>query len=129
MQMLPFLYVAKSELGGRGVFTREVITVGTLIEVAPVIVLPGKDTAKIHATRLHDYYFIWGENDDQCAIVLGYGSLYNHDFQPNTEYQPNFEEQTLEFYAIRNIPAGEEIKVNYNGDPRIQEKLWFEDKN
>ena len=129
MEMLSSLFVDESELGGRGVFTKTPIYKGTLIETSPVIVLPPDEVPKIHATRLHDYYFIWGKNDDQCAIVLGYGSIYNHDFQPNAEWHPDYKKGTLEFFALRNILAGEEIKVNYNGDPEVQKSLWFEDKN
>lgn len=119
------LYIAKSPLGGRGVFTEAPIKKGSLIESCPVIVLPAEDVPRIHATRLHDYYFIWGEEEDLAAIALGYGSLYNHDYHPNAEYEPDFESDQLHFFALRDIHTGEEIKVNYNGDPRVKDELWF----
>ena len=125
-QSLSTLFVAPSQLGGRGFFTTTAIPKGSLIEISPVIVMPGKDRPQIDQTKLHDYYFIWGEKDDQCAIVLGYGSLYNHAYHPNAEYAPDFKKQTLDFYALRPIKAGEEITVNYAGDPEGRIDLWFD---
>ena len=128
MQRLGSLYIAPSPIGGRGVFTTEPISAGALIEICPVIVLPPEDRAHIHATRLHDYYFIWGEHDRKTAVVLGYGSLFNHSFEPSAEYRPDFQGETLDFYALRQIEAGEEITVNYGGDPRTSRAVWFKMK-
>ena len=128
MQVLPSLYIASSRLGGKGVFTAASIDKGSLIEVSPVLVLPRKERQLIDETRLHDYYFIWGKNDRKCAIVLGYGSLYNHAYSPNAQYKPDFEGDTLDFYALRDIDPGEEITVNYSGDPDGKRAVWFEVK-
>jgi SET domain-containing protein len=125
MQQLSSLFIAPSSLGGRGVFTTRLIPAESLIEMCPVIVLPPSDIEHIHATKLHDYYFIWGEDDNKCAIVLGYGSLYNHSYEPNAYYRPDFERKTLDFYAMQDIEAGEEILVNYSGDPEGHRKVWF----
>lgn len=87
MNRLSFIYIAESPLGGRGVFTTEFIPVGTLIEIAPVIVLAEQDLKLIHDhTILHDYYFLWTDDGKSAAIALGYGSLYNHSYMPNAEY-------------------------------------------
>jgi SET domain-containing protein len=126
MQVLPSIYVAPSPLGGRGVFTSEDIPEGTPIEISPVIVLPHKDVPHIHATKLHDYYFTWGNKDQKCAIVLGYGSIYNHSYHPNAQYVPDYQGQTLDFYALTDIKAGEEITVNYSGNPEGERMVWFE---
>ncbi|HKK74694.1 MAG TPA: SET domain-containing protein [Saprospiraceae bacterium] len=120
------LYVGLSPLSGRGVFCRQVIPAGHLIEVCPVIVLPRSDIAHIDQTRLHDYYFIWGENDQKAAIILGFGSLYNHSFQPNAEYRPDYQAGKLSFFALQEIAADIEITVNYNGTPSEQSALWFQ---
>ncbi len=128
MQILPSLFIAPSELGGRGVFTAAAISAGSLIEVSPVLVLSAKDCKRIHKTKLHDYYFIWGDEDQYGAIPLGYGCLYNHSYTPNAQYRPDFENDTLDFFALKNIPAGEEITVNYGGDPEDKNTVWFEVK-
>lgn len=128
LQSRPSLFIAPSPLGGRGVFTSEPIPAGGIIEICPVLVLPLNDRAHLDQTKLHDYYFIWGEQDNQCAIVLGFGSLYNHAYEPNAEYAPDFNSSTLAFYALGAIPAGTEITVNYSGDPSGRIKLWFNEK-
>ncbi|NRB64827.1 MAG: SET domain-containing protein-lysine N-methyltransferase [Saprospiraceae bacterium] len=122
------LYISHVQSRGRGVFSSVNINAEDLIEVAPVIVLPAGDKEKIHQSALHDYYFIWGENDDQIGIVMGYGSMYNHSSDPNVEYRPDYETQTLHFYALKNIPAHTELFVNYNGTPSVQDPVWFDIK-
>lgn len=104
----------------------EQIKKGDLIERCPVLVLEKKFTEQIDKTPLYDYYFIWGKNDESIAIALGYGSIYNHSFEPNAEYVPNYEDAQLEFYALRDISEGEEILVNYNGTPKSEKPIWFE---
>ncbi|MEZ5042407.1 MAG: SET domain-containing protein [Saprospiraceae bacterium] len=126
MQRIPSLFIAPSPLGGRGVFTNGFIEEGSIIEICPVLVLPGKEKKLLDKSLLYNYYFMWGEDDEECALLLGYGSIYNHSYQPNAEYRPDFEEKMMRFYALVDIEAGAEIKVNYNGDPLNQEAVWFE---
>lgn len=125
-QRLPFIYFRASPRGGRGVFTLKEIPEGALIEICPVIVLPEEDLPLIHKTRLHDYYFLWGDDEKQCAIALGFGSLYNHDYHPNAEYVIDAEQQCIDIYSLRDIEPGEEITLNYNGDPEDQSPVWFD---
>ena len=70
-----------------------------------------------HDSTLHDYYFLWGDEENQCAIALGFGSLYNHDYEPNARYFVDPEEETMEIYATKEIFPGDEITVTYNGHP------------
>ena len=125
MQQVDSLYIASSDLGGRGVFTAKNIPAGALIEISPVIVMPGEERKQLDQTKLHDYYFIWGEKDKKAAIILGYGSIYNHSFQPNAQYRPDYHNKTLDFFALNDIAAGTEITVNYNGDPEVRREMWF----
>lgn len=128
---IPHLYVSSSPRGGRGVFTAAAIPSGSIIELCPVIVLPPEDLPRIHATRLHDYYFLWNPGDDPeedgCAIGLGFGSLYNHASQPNADYEMDYEHETLRIYALLDIAAGEEITINYTDGEDEKTRLWFEE--
>lgn len=126
MQRLPALYFGPSPLGGRGVFTNTRIPEGAVLEICPVIVLPAEELPVIHNTKLHDYYFMWGWDDDQCAIALGYGSLYNHAYTPNAQYLIDIDNETIEFIALRDIQKGEEVTVSYNGDPEDKTRVWFD---
>ncbi len=125
MLQIPSLYIADSELGGRGVFSSSPISAESIIEIAPVLLLPLEQRPLFDQTLIHDYYFIWGEKDEALALLLGNGSLYNHSFEPNAEYRPDFSGQTMSFYALTEIEAGEEITVNYNGDPDGKGRFWF----
>lgn len=120
------LYVKEVPGKGRGVFAFEPIEAGEVIEVCPVIWLNTKDLKALDGTTLYDYYFLWGKTGRQAAIALGYGSLYNHDYTPNATYDMYFDEKIIVVYALREIPAHEEITFNYNGSPDDQGKVWFE---
>lgn len=125
MQQIPSLYITDSHLGGRGVFSSSPIPKGSIIEIAPVLVIPGAQRENLDQTIIHDYYFIWGDEDQQAALILGNGSIYNHSFDPNAEYRADFAGQTMSFFALENIEAGIEITVNYNGNPDGKGKFWF----
>ena len=120
------IFVADTEDKGRAVFTMEPIAKGTIIEVCQIIKIPKLELPILHKTVLHDYYFLWGEDLEMAAIALGYGSIYNHALNPNANFLLDFTTDTIEFEAIKDIEAGEEITVNYHGEPGESEKLWFE---
>ena len=71
---------------GRGVFARRPIEEGEIIERVPVIVIPadqvGDDPGR---NGLAGYVFAWGRGT--VALALGYGSLYNHSYEPNARYK------------------------------------------
>lgn len=108
----------------RGVFATCDIDKGTLIHQAPVIAYPNDQHEHIEKTLLADYAFEYGLN--HTAILLGYGMLFNHSYEPNASYEISFENQTFNFYAHAPIKMGEEILINYNGDEDDQELLWFD---
>ena len=129
MQRLPFLYVAETESKGRGIFTSKTINPGDLIEVCPVIPMPKKELKIIDGTVLYNYYFLWGEKQKECAICLGYGSLYNHAYHPNARYELDLSNKTIDFFCVKEIPPGKEITVNYNGEAGDEKPVWFDKKN
>ena len=57
--------------------------------------------------------------------MLGFGSLYNHSYEPNAKYVRRVSKRVVEFVAIKDIKKGQEITVNYNfGDPDDKSKPW-----
>ncbi|MEZ4912989.1 MAG: SET domain-containing protein [Chitinophagales bacterium] len=124
--MHPHLFVAKTAEKGRGVYAAHDIAAEETIEICPVLVLPQQQQIHLDKTLLYDYYFIWGENDTQIAIALGLGSIYNHHYQPNAQYFSDYKKQTLTYVSLRQINAGEEITVNYNGNIDDTRPVWFE---
>jgi uncharacterized protein len=107
----------------RGVFATEDIPKGTLIHEAPVVPYPNVEHILIQETALADYVYEYGKN--HSAVVLGYGMLFNHSFTPNATYDINFDKHTFDYYAYRDITAGEEIFINYNGEVDDETPLWF----
>ena len=38
----------------------------------------------------------------------------------------DFEEDTIQIKTVREIQAGEELTINYNGDWNDKKQVWFE---
>lgn len=113
---------------GRAVIALEDIKKGALIEKASVIVSDKSEWEELKKTIIYNYCFSWGKELEHAAIALGYGSLYNHSFQPNAYYTRHVEQLVIDFVAYKDIVAGEEITINYNHDPLCQDELWFKPK-
>jgi SET domain-containing protein len=111
---------------GRGVFATQRIPAGRLIEEAPVIAVPNREIAYLDNITLQDYYFLWGPDQQDAAVALGACSLCNHSFDPNCQYIRRPEVETICFVALRDIEPGEEVTINYNGDPGADRPLWFD---
>lgn len=123
-----FLYIDSTKDKGRGVFTRKKIKAGTIIEISPVIVMSGDERKLLDQTLLHDYIFVWGDNEDQCCVALGYLSVYNHAYQSNCAYFMDYDDNTMFIKTVRNIEANEELTINYNGTWNNNKKVWFDVK-
>jgi len=121
-----YLSVASTESKGRGVFTSGAIAANTVIEIAPVIVMSSEDRVHLDKTLLHDYIFEWNDEKSECCMALGLIPMYNHSYSSNSDYYMDFEEQMMIIKTVRNIEAGEEITINYNGDWDNEKKLWFD---
>lgn len=122
------VYIARSRGRGRGVFTREDIKEGTVIEVVPVIVMSPKERKLIDQTILHDYIFEWGDDHKECCMALGYVPLYNHSYNANCEYEMEFNKQMITIRTVKNIKAGEQLFINYNGEASNETPVWFDVK-
>ncbi len=108
---------------GRGIFATEFIPAGTVIERAPVLVMPaGEVLGTEDDTVLSHYLFEWGKGT--VALALGYGSLYNHSYSPNARYEDEGRQLKL-YIALRDIQAGEEVTINYNGSAEAADPVWF----
>jgi SET domain-containing protein len=122
------IYVSESKIpdSGRGVFAKVYIKKGEIIEICPVIEIPKNDFANINQSFLVTYFFSYGAKKDKLVIALGFGSIYNHTYEPNATYRQKEKEQIMEFVALEDIKKDEEITVNYNnGDPKDKTRLWF----
>ncbi|HEY7977511.1 MAG TPA: SET domain-containing protein-lysine N-methyltransferase [Rhizomicrobium sp.] len=109
---------------GRGIIAKAPIAAGELIERSPVLPI---GSAESECPGLNDYSFAWGEDVEgfepgkECAVGLGYLSLYNHSDTSNVSLTRHYEENEMSIHALRDIAAGEELTINYDVP------LWFEE--
>ncbi len=108
---------------GRGAVAATAIAAGDILERSPVLPLALKDS---ECPGLNDYSLAWGEDvpgfqkGKECAIGLGYLSLYNHSEAPNVTFDHHYDDNEISVLARRDIAAGEELTIDY-GVP-----LWWE---
>ena len=124
--LLDGIYCSNTKKMGRGVFTKGRLKAGTLIELAPVVVMSRDDRRHLDLTLLHDYIFEWGGIKDQCAMALGLVPLYNHSYQANCEYEMYYAKEVIAVKTVVNIRAGAELFINYNGDWNNKQPVWFD---
>ncbi len=115
MQHSDLVRVQRLKGKGRGVFARRPIAAGTVVEHVPVLLVP---VAQLVGGWGNPYFgrFCFLRGRSTVALALGYGSLYNHSYRPNAHYEEGAR-ATMRFRALRDIAVGEEITINYNGDP------------
>ena len=120
--------VGKSKTMDRGVYTNKPLQPGSVIEIAPVIVMTKEDRKLLDKTLLHDYIFEWGEKKDQCCMALGFVPMYNHSYSANCTYEMDFKKKTITIKTTKKIKNGEELFINYNGDADKKTPVWFDVK-
>ena len=113
---------------GRGVVTERDIAAGELVERAPVLIAREEDRAGLDPTNVGNHIFMW-EHDTvaedlyaqkgRAAVVLGFTSLINHSANPNCDFIRYIDALALDLVALRDIPAGEELTIDYGLT------LWF----
>jgi SET domain-containing protein len=119
------IYVSNSKIHGIGVFASEKINSLEIIEECPIIdmgMFKGESS-----NILIDYRFNWPQGTmewEKQVVSSGYGSLYNHSNEPNASWRSNLQNNTFEFYALKDIHIDEEIFVWY-GDSNY----WNDGRN
>jgi len=114
--MIQNVIVKRSPKKGRSVFALKDFKVGDIIEACHVINITPKERKQCEKTILNFYIYPW-RSTRSGAIVLGNGSIYNHSYHPNADWKQNFKIDSMVYKAIEPIKKGEEITINYNGEP------------
>ena len=105
LQQHPGLYFAPSGKHRYGMFCTEDILADSVIEICPILIIPGEQAREIvRGYILYEYYFEWKK--DSIALALGYGSLYNHAATPNAFFEADYKNQYIIFKAATDIPSG-----------------------
>lgn len=110
---------------GRGLIAARRIPAGEVIERAPVMVAPGEQWPSLVETVFARYCFSWRDGTDDTALALGLCSLINHSYSPNVYSQRHVRERVIEFIALWDIEEGDELTMNYNGEPDDQAPVAF----
>lgn len=108
-------------LGIRSVLADRDYKKGELIEECPIILLPRREWKYLEETIIGNYWFEW--NKSNSCFLLGYGSIYNHSYEPNAEYIRDYRRLKMKVVAYKDIKKGEEITFNYNGFPDCKDEL------
>ena len=120
----PGIRYGESPIHGTGVFAERDFAVDEVIEVCPVLLIPGDQWDHLLETPIAAYVYEW---EGDSAFALGYGSLYNHSRSSNARYEMDFDAEEITVYAAKPITAGDEICINYNGEPDDASPVWFEE--
>lgn len=121
----PKLALELVEGRGRGVLALEDIRAGEVLEHCPAIPLEEEEGERIDGTVLEPHVIPF---DGLYAVVGGYAMFYNHDDEPNADYQETWwgaqESPLVTFRALRDIRAGEPITIDYGAGSPV---VWRED--
>jgi len=123
------LYLSKSLLSGKGVFSNSEIAEGDIIEVCPLIIFTNEDEEFLKYTNLYNYYSLKSQAEKNAVLPLGFGAFYNHNSPSNAEYTIDLHKKTLTITAVKKINTSEEITINYNGNYNDNSSVTFVDKN
>lgn len=100
-----------SPIHGRGVFATRDIKEGEVIELVPIVLFDRKGLAENNKIRDYDIRY----DDENSAMMLGYGAVYNHSFNNSADWM-FLDDKTMIITANRDIKKGEEIFVNYGSN-------------
>jgi hypothetical protein len=117
------LVIDRSPLHGAGVFAGRAYAAEALVERCPVLIVPPDQAPSVGESVFGDYVYEW---EGGYALALGCGSLYNHSREPNARYEMDYDAEEIHIVAERPIAKGDEITINYNGDPDNPAPVWFE---
>ena len=106
------LYIKNSEGRGNGVFTKEFIPKNSLIEISPFLIIDNEIIVNGSKSKnnINDYLY---RSDNQYHLVLGYGSLYNHNDVPNIFFKRSDNDKTYKYYSLSDIDKNHELFLKY----------------
>lgn len=109
--------VRSSQIEGRGVFAKENIKEGEILQECHHILLHDKFPNLNEKLKSYVFAFpieIDGNKTKQVSsVVLGFGSIFNHQKDNNADWLIDNCRDVFTFYARKNIKKDEEICTNY----------------
>ena len=104
------LYIGNSTISGAkyGVFSSSFIPNGSKIEVARALQVDNRNIFQ-KDNILADYVFNY--QDGKCLVAFGFGSLYNHNNNPQVSYTVS--EDKVYYHTIKDIYPNDEVFISY----------------
>lgn len=112
------IYIARSEIHRWGVFTKKKIKENDVIQEAPYCTFRRKELKKSDIVVRYSYDSEgWDDRVDECVIGFGFAPCYNHDHEyANVAYELDTVNEVMRHYALKDIPAGSELLLDYGFD-------------
>lgn len=107
------IIIKQSPIQGLGVFSSQKISKGEIIEECPFLAFPQNKKEQIPVFSNYSFCFPRGEMWTTHALVLGYGSYYNHSENASVDWHTENKLKLFVFTALRDIEEGEELFINY----------------
>ena len=118
----PLFHTGMSKkLGIRGMLADRLIESREIINICPIIPVDVKEEPNLEKTTFWKYYFAYSAR--YHGIVLGYCSVVNHSYEPNSKYTFDFKNMLIIISAISRIDKDEEVVFNYNFFPDSRDPL------
>ena len=116
----PKVILGQSTVHGRGVFAVDDIKEDDLVERCPMVPLGFR--SRYH-TDPQIYRYLYAQPTCPCRecenhgfvfhMVLGYGMIYNHQDNANTQWKFDYPNMIADIIAVKDIPKNTEIFVDY----------------
>lgn len=84
-----------------------------IIDVCPFLSFPQSSSESIPVFSNYTFCYPRSNNWTTHALVMGYGSYYNHSEIPSVNWITDENNKTFKFFALRDIEIGEELFINY----------------
>lgn len=101
--------VRKSPIHGFGVFAKENLKSGEIIEESPIFLTNIDNSDRLH--HLNDYFW---SHDGKYILSFGLSGMFNNDEKhPNCIREVFLDERFYRFTLINNVMENEEILISY----------------
>lgn len=123
--MTPRLEIRMTETMGRGVFACAPIAAGEELGTWHTLHIPPTEVSVMAGTEISRFWFE-DEADGGAFVVFGMIELVNHSRDPNCDRRWTMTEagEVVTLYAIRPIPAGEQLTMDYKFDGKPGDPAW-----
>jgi SET domain len=125
MQICNRFMVRNTRTMGRGVFALGTIAKDELIGVFPTVLIDPAQRLQLENTVISQFWFV---GTDDAALVMGFPELINHSEMANVShrFRASATGEVAEFRALRVIPEGEQLFLNYGFDSPADAVRYFQ---